>query len=81
MRDVGRELPSGLAGRQPPQYFTGHLGQLSLPSAGREMSTDQSVVTLSGWGVKASMASVVNLLRLWLVYHAERPPLLTTCWS
>jgi len=31
-------------------------GQLSLlPSAGREMSTSQSVVMLCGWGVKASM--------------------------
>jgi len=33
-----------------------HSGQLSLlPSVGREMSTGQSAVTLSGWGVKTGM--------------------------
>jgi len=33
------------------------LGQLSLlPSAGREMTTSQSAVTLCGWGLKAGMA-------------------------
>jgi len=33
-----------------------HPGQLSLlPSAGREMSTNQSAVMLCGWGVKAAM--------------------------
>ena len=39
-----------------PQYFTEPTGKLSLlPSAGREMSTGQSEVTLCGWGVKAGM--------------------------
>ena len=34
-----------------------HPGQLSLlPSAGREMSTNQSVVTLCGWVIKAGVA-------------------------
>jgi len=34
----------------------GNLGQLSLlPSAGREMSTSQSAVTLCGWGLKEGM--------------------------
>ena len=33
-----------------------HPGQLSLiPSAGQEMSTSQSAVTLCGWGVKTDM--------------------------
>ena len=44
-----------LAGK-PPRCVTKHSGQLSLlPSAGREMSTSQSAVTLCGWGVKAGM--------------------------
>ena len=40
-----------LAGKPiPPRYITSHLGQLSLlPSAGRKMSTGQSVVMLCGW--------------------------------
>ena len=34
----------------PPRYVTSHPGQLSLlPSVGREVSTDQSVVMLCGW--------------------------------
>jgi len=44
-----------LAGK-PPRFVTRHSGQLSLvPSAGRKMSTGQTVVTLCGWGVKAGM--------------------------
>ena len=38
----------------PPRYVTSHLCQLSLlPSAGREMHTDQTAVMICGWGVKA----------------------------
>jgi len=41
---------------KPPQYVTSDPGQLSLlPSAGREMSTGQSAVTLCGWAVKAGI--------------------------
>jgi len=40
-----------------------HLGQLSLlPSAGREMNTGQSAVTLCGWGVKTG----------WLFPYADK---------
>jgi len=31
------------------------LGQLSIPSAGREMSTSQNAMMVCGWGVKAGM--------------------------
>ena len=49
---MGDRLPSG----KRPRYVTSHPGQLSLlPSVGREISTDQSAVTLCGWGVKAGM--------------------------
>jgi len=39
------------------QHFIKPPSQLNLlPSAGRKMSTSQSVATLCGWEVKASMA-------------------------
>jgi len=52
--------PTGMGGRlqagKSLRYVTSHPGQLSLlPSAGREMSTDQSAVTLCGWEVKAGI--------------------------
>jgi len=62
-RLYGRELDS-----RPPRLILGvdnriragkpsHPGQLSLlPSAGREMSTSQSAMTLCCWRVKAGMA-------------------------
>jgi len=45
-----------------------HPGQLSLlPSAGREISTGQSAVTLCGWGVKAGMAYLFHLwMNVWV---------------
>jgi len=41
---------------KPLRNVNRHPGQSNLlPSAGREMSTGQSAVTLCGWGVKAGM--------------------------
>ena len=43
------------------------LGQLSLlPSAGREMSTNQSAVTLCDWGVKGRYGSFHLLINVWV---------------
>jgi len=47
---MGDRLRTG----KPPRYVTSSTRKLSfLPSAGREMSTGQSAVTLYGWGVTA----------------------------
>jgi len=51
----------------PPRYVTNHPGQLSLlPSAGREMSTDQSAVMLCGWGVKSRCCSFSLWISKWV---------------
>ena len=51
---MGDRLRAG----EPFSILPSHPGQLSLlPSAGREMSTNQSAATLyGGWGLKAGMA-------------------------
>ena len=41
-----------------------------LPSAGREMSTSQRVVTLCGWGVEAGMAHL--RINVWVAGKTER---------
>ena len=44
--------------RKPTRYVTGHPGTLSLlPSVGRQMNSDQRMLILCGWGVKAGMAN------------------------
>jgi len=51
------EMGDRLRAGKPPRYFTiPPRPTQPLPSAGREMSTSQSTVTLCGWGVKAGMA-------------------------
>ena len=50
---MGDRLRAG----EPFSILPSHPGQLSLlPSAGREMSTNQSAVTLCGWELKAGVA-------------------------
>jgi len=40
--------------------LTSHLGRLNLlPSTGREMSTNQMMLKLCGWGVKAGVAHFI----------------------
>jgi len=42
-------------------------GQLSLlPSAGQEMSTSQSVVTLCSWGVEAGINVIVSIISFFM---------------
>jgi len=49
---MGDRLRAG----KPPPFVTSHSGQLSLlPPAELKISTDQSAVTLCGWGVKAGI--------------------------
>jgi len=64
-----------------PQYVTSHPSQLGLlPSAGLEMSTDQSAVMLCGRGVKEGAAHLIcGCTRGWQV--KLRDPSLTCAIS
>jgi len=54
---MGDHLQAG----KPLQFVTSHSGQLSLLlSAGRKMSTGQSVVTLYGWAAKAGTIHYIS---------------------
>jgi len=64
---VSTGMSNSLQAGKSPRFVTSHSGQLSLlPSAGRKISTGQSMVMLCGWAVKAGNGSFHLWINVWV---------------